>query len=84
MQTHWAGRVWCGAAIPLSPKEASVSMSTPVKGSADYPDNHMARLAPVASRLIARLADRAAYATDEEYHELRSLMTSLKALLPGI
>ena len=58
-------------------------MSTPVNGSTGIPDNHMAQLAPVASRLIARLADRAAYATGEEYHELRSLMTSLKALLPG-
>ena len=58
-------------------------MSAPMNGSTGNPDNQLAQLAPVAARLIARLADRAAYATGEEYHELRSLMTSLRALLPG-
>ena len=57
-------------------------MSAPMNGSSDNTDHRVAQLAPVAERLIARLADRAAYATGEEYDELRSLMTSLRALLP--
>jgi hypothetical protein len=33
------------------------------------------------SGLIARLSDRAAYATGDEYAEIRTLMTALKAVL---
>ena len=33
-----------------------------------------------ASKLIARLADRAAYASPEEYQEIRSLMAALRGL----
>jgi hypothetical protein len=33
-----------------------------------------------SSKLIARLADRAAYAKGEEYEEIRALMTALRQL----
>lgn len=38
------------------------------------------QLQVAASKLIVRLADRAAYATGEEYEEIRSLMTALRQL----
>jgi hypothetical protein len=40
----------------------------------------LAKVKDAASALIARLADRAAYASEEEYRELRSLMTALRGL----
>jgi hypothetical protein len=40
----------------------------------------LAKVREAASALIGRLADRAAYATEEEYKELRSLMTALRGL----
>ena len=33
-----------------------------------------------ASKLITRLAERAAYASDEEYKEIRGLMSALRGL----
>jgi hypothetical protein len=38
------------------------------------------QLEVASSKLIARLADRAAYAKGEEYEEIRSLMTALRKL----
>ncbi len=40
----------------------------------------LAGVKDAAAALLARLADRAAYASDDEYRELRSLMTALRGL----
>jgi hypothetical protein len=46
-------------------------------------NNQLAQLRIASSKLIARLADRAAYAKGEEYEEIRSLMTALRQLGGG-
>lgn len=40
----------------------------------------LAKVEVAASKLIARLSDRAAYATDEEFEEIRGLIKALRAL----
>ena len=40
----------------------------------------LAKVEVAASKLIARLSDRAAYATDEEFDEIRGLIKALRAL----
>jgi hypothetical protein len=40
----------------------------------------LTQLERAASHLIARLADRAAYATGEEFQEIRELITMLRQL----
>jgi hypothetical protein len=42
--------------------------------------NLMTRIEDAAAKVIARLADRAAYANGEEYHEIRGLITALRGL----
>ena len=41
---------------------------------------HIEQVQVAASKLRAQLADRAAYASPEEYEEIRALMTALRNL----
>ena len=43
-------------------------------------NNQIEQMQSAASKLITRLADRAAYASGEEYEEIRGLMTALRQL----
>ncbi len=42
--------------------------------------NQLALVEVAASKLIERLSDRAAYATDEEFNEIRGLISALRPL----
>ena len=46
-------------------------------------NQQLEQLQIASSKLIARLADRAAYAKGEEYEEIRTLMTALRQLSAG-
>jgi hypothetical protein len=41
---------------------------------------HLKQVQVLSERLIAKLAERAAYASDDEYEEIRDLMTALRGL----
>jgi hypothetical protein len=47
---------------------------------ADALRTQLAHVETAASKLIARLADRAAYARDEEFEEIRGLISALRKL----
>jgi hypothetical protein len=42
--------------------------------------NQVQEVQQAATKLIARLAERAAYASDDEYRDIRTLMTALRGL----
>jgi hypothetical protein len=55
-------------------------MSATKSRDASELNNQLDQLQVASSKLIARLADRAAYAKGEEYEEIRGLMTALRQL----
>jgi hypothetical protein len=55
-------------------------MSATMTQPADELSAQLTQLQRAASQLIARLSDRAAYATPEEFSEIRGLITMLREL----
>ena len=55
-------------------------MPAPTGRNASALTTHIEQVQVASSRLIAKLADRAAYASPEEYEEIRALMTALRNL----
>ena len=55
-------------------------MTTLNKGDLEQLRAQLAMVEGAASKLIDRLSDRAAYATNEEYEELRNLIKVLREL----
>jgi hypothetical protein len=53
--------------------------ATESRNAADL-NNQIEHMQAAASKLITRLADRAAYASGQEYEEIRDLMTALRQL----
>jgi hypothetical protein len=55
-------------------------VSTTVTRKIDRLNAEIAQVQLAAGKLVTRLAQRAAYASPEEYQEIRELMAALKAL----